>query len=145
MGKATFFYIFAVLLAIVGIWAIIRVGNTLKPPRDVSGTWMMTDPAGHDLAKSITLNLSQSGKYLVVHHPGTKPMSLVLASDEVAADQTWQMDFQNSSQQLIIRQAPAPGDQSHEQWALITFQGTLNETLLGKRQVQDVQPANAKH
>lgn len=145
MGKAAAFYFTTIFLAIAGLWAIIRYGSTLRPPRDISGRWMMTTPTNGPSDSPMAVELSQSGRYLLVHHPNSKPMSLVLSSTDDNTDKPWRMVFQSGSQQLIIEQASIAAEQADASWALFHFQGNLSQTLLGQRQVQDRPPTGAGH
>jgi hypothetical protein len=74
MSRGWIVYIFMFALLGVGLWAVMRVGATLRAPTEIAGTrkvrWETESPTGE--AREGTLAVDQSGQFCTFHFDGQR-------------------------------------------------------------------------
>jgi len=75
MRRATIFYILSLAAVIVGITAVVHVGDTFSAPHDLAGIWQL-EPTTPTLGSM--LRVRQSGKFLQLLFDGGPKLDLIL-------------------------------------------------------------------
>jgi hypothetical protein len=91
-SRATLVYVIMLVACAGGLWVILRVGNRLQAPPDLSGTWEISPIPGAAAAAPAelgrTMTVEQSGRYLQVRFAGGLAADLRLAEAPVVSGAT---------------------------------------------------------
>ncbi|HEX8299802.1 MAG TPA: hypothetical protein VF594_11640, partial [Rubricoccaceae bacterium] len=83
--KSALLYIILVGLPLLGVFAVLRLGEAAEAPPAVGGEWRVVEGAQCAVPDS-TIRIEQSGKYVHVLIAGRAEMTARIAGDALAAD-----------------------------------------------------------
>ncbi len=84
MSRATFGYVVALVVCVVGVFVILERGTKLTAPPDLSGEWQILDTGG---TLGETLIVHQSGQFIRLNFQGGLKLNVKMVSP-VAADKS---------------------------------------------------------
>lgn len=92
------------------LWGVIAVGNTLKPPRDLSGIWHVRGDTP-DVESGEVVRIEQSGRFLTVALGKHDPMEFRWTGEEPnTAAGTYVVYLFNDNHVLTVSLRPVPED-----------------------------------
>jgi hypothetical protein len=137
MSKTTLLYVVMIVAFVGGLWSIIRIGQSLRAPHDLSGTWtvMQVDRAAQDIAFTV----NQSGRFIKLKTDGGSTIHLTQAGTGGGGRE---LLFRGENQEMTVSlpasEAAGPGPQAQYRFRLT---GAVNADY---RATRDPQPAAGK-
>ena len=112
MSRATLIYILMLVICAAGVWAIIRAGQRLQAPTDLSGLWYVggEDPAVPEHLGE-TVDVEQSGKFFRLNFSRGLRVDVRLAEppDKPEAGENLDLIFEGPQWKLAAFGASADG------------------------------------
>jgi hypothetical protein len=119
MRRATIVYICMFGLLIAGLWTILRIGNTLRPPHDLSGQWLVRPVEASPESEPLPMEITQSGRFLTVNFPKIDPVKVKFKKEEFdASGKVIAIHWESSTAKLLVRlpQPPKTPDEKVRYW-----------------------------
>ena len=97
MSKITLLYVGMIVAFVGGLWSIIRVGQSLRAPHDLSGSWTVVRGDRADERETFTVN--QSGLFVKLRTEGQPTLHL---TQEGPASGERDIRFKGENQELTV-------------------------------------------